>query len=162
MGEKVKKAGIRRHKDYMYYVKGGDIWRSKRGVKGSGKVYKRLGLRPDLKSFIYYVDSAGDVSRSARGRSKGSSAKSKKSSTSSKGKSKASKNKSVTSSSMPRGTSSKARKPTSNSKKSSSKSKSSTGSTRTTRGSTVSRAKAALKATGRGKLSDVGLFNLDF
>lgn len=75
---KVKKVGIKRVKGYVYYLKDGDVWKAKRAVKGSGQLHKKLGLKPDLKSYMYFVDGAGDVSRSKRGKRGEASRKSKK------------------------------------------------------------------------------------
>ena len=69
MREKVKKLGIARNKDFMLYVKGGDVWQVRRkqpGVsKGKPEKVAEGGIEMD-NNFIYFVDKDGDVSRADR------------------------------------------------------------------------------------------------
>jgi hypothetical protein len=69
MAEKVKKLGITREKDYMLYVKDGDVWKVRRKQPGvpKGKPEKAAegGFEMD-KNYIYFVDKDGDVSRAKR------------------------------------------------------------------------------------------------
>ncbi len=69
MAEKVKKIGISRNKDYMLYVKDGDVWQVRRkqpGVpKGKPEKLAEGGFEMD-KNYIYFVDKDGDVSRAKR------------------------------------------------------------------------------------------------
>jgi len=68
MAEKVAKAGVKRQKDYLYFVdKQGDVSRAKmaRGGKKGGKPEKvaKVGVKKQS-GYLYFVDKAGDVSRS--------------------------------------------------------------------------------------------------
>ena len=69
MAEKVKKLGITRDKDFMLYVKDGDVWKVRRKQPGvpKGKPEKAAegGFEMD-KNYIYFVDKDGDVSRAKR------------------------------------------------------------------------------------------------
>jgi hypothetical protein len=69
MAEKVKKLGIARNKDYMLYVKDGDVWQVRRkqpGVpKGKPEKVAEGGFEMDY-NYIYFVDKDGDVSRAKR------------------------------------------------------------------------------------------------
>jgi len=69
MAEKVKKLGITRDKDFMYYVKDGDVWKVRRkqpGVpKGKPEKVAEGGFEMDY-DYIYYVDKDGDASRAKR------------------------------------------------------------------------------------------------
>ncbi len=69
MAEKVKKLGITRDKDFMLYVKDGDVWRVRRkqpGVsKGKPEKVADGGFEMD-NNYIYFVDRDGDVSRAKR------------------------------------------------------------------------------------------------
>jgi hypothetical protein len=69
MAEKVKKLGIARDKDYMLYVKDGDVWKVRRkqpGVpKGKPEKLAEGGFAMDY-NYIYFVDKDGDVSRAKR------------------------------------------------------------------------------------------------
>jgi hypothetical protein len=69
MAEKVKKLGIARNKDFMLYVKDGDVWQVRRkqpGVpKGKPEKVAEGGFEMDY-NYIYFVDKDGDVSRAKR------------------------------------------------------------------------------------------------
>jgi hypothetical protein len=69
MAEKVKKLGLTRDKDFMLYVKDGDVWQVRRkqpGVpKGKPEKLAEGGFEMDT-SYIYFVDKDGDVSRAKR------------------------------------------------------------------------------------------------
>ena len=69
MAEKVKKIGIARNKDFMLYVKDGDVWQVRRkqpGVpKGKPEKVADGGFEMD-NNYIYFVDKDGDVSRAKR------------------------------------------------------------------------------------------------
>ncbi len=69
MAEKVKKTGIVRNKDFMLYVKDGDVWQVRRkqpGVpKGKPEKVAEGGFEMD-NNYIYFVDRDGDVSRAKR------------------------------------------------------------------------------------------------
>src|SRR6187549_1372578 len=66
MAEKVAKLGVNREKDFMYYVKGGAVWKVPRKQPGvsAGKSEKVADGGFDMDTnFIYFVDKDGDVSR---------------------------------------------------------------------------------------------------
>jgi hypothetical protein len=69
MAEKVAKLGISRDKDFMLYVKDGQVWRVRRkqpGVpKGKPERVADGGFEMD-NNYIYFVDRDGDVSRAKR------------------------------------------------------------------------------------------------
>ena len=69
MAEKVRKLGIARNKDFMLYVKDGDVWQVRRkqpGVpKGKPEKVADGGFEMD-NNYIYFVDKDGDVSRAKR------------------------------------------------------------------------------------------------
>jgi hypothetical protein len=69
MREKVKKLGLARNKDFMLYVKGGDVWQVRRKQPGVPKTKPEKvadgGLVMD-NNYIYFVDKDGDVSRAQR------------------------------------------------------------------------------------------------
>jgi hypothetical protein len=69
MAEKVAKLGIRREKDFMYYIKDGSVWKVPRkqpGVpKGRPEKVADGGISMDF-SFIYFLDKDGDISRAKR------------------------------------------------------------------------------------------------
>ena len=69
MAEKVKKLGIARNKDFMLYVKDGDVWQIRRRQPGAPKgMPERVaegGFEMD-NDFIYFIDRDGDVSRAKR------------------------------------------------------------------------------------------------
>ncbi len=69
MAEKVKKLGIARSRDFMLYVKDGDVWQVRRKQPGlpKGKPEKVAdgGVEMD-NNYIYFVDKDGDVSRAKR------------------------------------------------------------------------------------------------
>jgi hypothetical protein len=69
MAEKVKKLGINREKDFMYYVKDGDVWKVRRKQPGlpKGRPEKVAdgGFAMD-NNYIYFVDKEGDAARAKR------------------------------------------------------------------------------------------------
>ena len=69
MAEKVAKVGIKRDNDFIYYVKGGAVWKTRRkqpGVtKGRPEKVVDAGITQD-NSYIYFVDRDGDVARARR------------------------------------------------------------------------------------------------
>ena len=66
MAQKVAKLGIKRDNNYLYYIKGGDVWqvpRKRPGVK-KGKASKVAAGGVSMESgFIYFLDKAGDIAR---------------------------------------------------------------------------------------------------
>jgi hypothetical protein len=68
MAEKVAKAGVKRDKDFLYFIdKQGDVSRKKMargGSKGGGKAEKvaKVGVKKQS-GYLYFLDKAGDVSR---------------------------------------------------------------------------------------------------
>ena len=70
MAEKVAKTGIVRDKDFMYYIKGGAVWRVRRkqpGVpKGKAEKVVDAGVDMDMANYIYFLDKDGDVARAKR------------------------------------------------------------------------------------------------
>lgn len=69
MAEKVARVGVSRDNNFMYYIKGGDVWRVKRkqpGVaKGKAEKVASTGATMD-NNFIYFLDRDGDVARAKR------------------------------------------------------------------------------------------------
>ena len=69
MREKVAKLGVQREKDFMYYVKDGEVWKVQRkqpGVpKGRPEKVADGGFEVDT-NYIYFVDRDGDVARAKR------------------------------------------------------------------------------------------------
>jgi len=69
MAEKVARLGIRREKDFMYYIKDGSVWKVPRkqpGVpKGRPEKVADGGVDMDF-AFIYFLDKDGDISRAKR------------------------------------------------------------------------------------------------
>jgi hypothetical protein len=69
MAEKVAKLGVEREKDFMYYVKDGEVWKVQRkqpGVpKGRPEKVADGGFVVDT-NYIYFVDRDGDVARAKR------------------------------------------------------------------------------------------------
>jgi hypothetical protein len=69
MAEKVARTGVKREKDFMYFVKNGAVWKVPRKQPGQpkGKSEKVVdaGVTQDF-SFIYFVDKDGDISRAKR------------------------------------------------------------------------------------------------
>lgn len=69
MAEKVAKLGVEREKDFMYYVKDGEVWKVQRkqpGVpKGRPEKVADGGFEVDT-NYIYFVDRDGDVARARR------------------------------------------------------------------------------------------------
>src|SRR6185295_12436756 len=69
MAEKVAKLGVNREKDFMYYVKDGNVWKVQRkqpGVpKGKQEKVADGGFEMD-NNYIYFVDRDGNVARDKR------------------------------------------------------------------------------------------------
>ena len=69
MAEKVAKLGIKREKDFMYYIKNGSVWKVPRkqpGVpKGKPEKVADAGVTQDT-NYIYFLDKQGDVGRAKR------------------------------------------------------------------------------------------------
>jgi len=69
MGEKVAKLGVNREKDFMYYVKDGNVWKVQRkqpGVpKGRPEKVSDGGVEMDT-NYIYFLDRDGDIARAKR------------------------------------------------------------------------------------------------
>jgi len=66
MAQKMAKLGIQRDKNYLYYIKGGDVWQVPRKQPGmkKGKASKLADGGVKMESgFIYFLDKAGDISR---------------------------------------------------------------------------------------------------
>ncbi len=66
MAQKVAKLGIQRDNNYLYYIKGGDVWQVPRKRPGMKK-QKGAKLAPGgvtmESGFIYFLDKAGDIAR---------------------------------------------------------------------------------------------------
>jgi DNA-binding protein HU-beta len=69
MAEKVARTGVSREKDFMYYIKGGGVWKVPRKQPGmpKGKPEKVVdaGVSQD-NNYIYFLDKDGDVARAKR------------------------------------------------------------------------------------------------
>jgi len=69
MAEKVARVGVSRDNNFMYYIKGGDVWRVRRkqpGVpKSKAEKVASTGATMD-NNFIYFLDKDGDVARAKR------------------------------------------------------------------------------------------------
>src|SRR6478609_10789316 len=69
MAEKVAKLGVEREKDFMYFVKDGEVWKVQRKQPGmpKGRPEKVVdgGFEIDT-DYIYFVDRDGDVARAKR------------------------------------------------------------------------------------------------
>jgi hypothetical protein len=66
MAQKMAKLGIKRDKNYLYYIKGGDVWQVPRKQPGmkKGKASKVADGGVKMESgFIYFLDKAGDIAR---------------------------------------------------------------------------------------------------
>jgi hypothetical protein len=66
MAQKVAKLGIKRDHNYLYYIKGGDVWQVPRKQPGmkKGKASKVADGGVKMESgFIYFLDKAGDIAR---------------------------------------------------------------------------------------------------
>jgi hypothetical protein len=66
MAQKIAKLGIERDNDFLYYIKGGDVWRVPRRQPGVKKTKSTLVAHTDAEmesGFIYFLDKAGDVAR---------------------------------------------------------------------------------------------------
>ena len=68
--EKLKKLGIKRDNDLMYYIKSGDVFavpRKKPGQpKGKAQKVAAGGIEMDYSKYLYYLDGDGDVARKER------------------------------------------------------------------------------------------------
>src|SRR5262245_53797040 len=66
MAQKVAKLGIQRDNNYLYYIKGGDVWQVPRKRPGMKK-QKGSKLAPGgvtmESGFIYFLDKSGDIAR---------------------------------------------------------------------------------------------------
>lgn len=69
MAEKVARLGIKREKDFMYYIKDGSVYKVPRkqpGMpKGRSEKVAEGGVTMDF-SYIYFLDKDGDISRAKR------------------------------------------------------------------------------------------------
>jgi hypothetical protein len=69
MAEKVARLGIKREKDFMYYIKDGSVYKVPRkqpGMpKGRSERVAEGGVTMDF-SYIYFLDKDGDISRAKR------------------------------------------------------------------------------------------------
>ncbi len=69
MAEKVARTGVKREKDFMYYIKNGAVWKVPRkqpGVaKGKPEKVVDAGVTQDF-NYIYFLDKDGDVARAKR------------------------------------------------------------------------------------------------
>lgn len=69
MAEKVAKLGVKREKDFMYYIKGGAVWKVPRKqpgqAKGKSEKVAEAGVNQDT-NYIYFLDKDGDVARAKR------------------------------------------------------------------------------------------------
>lgn len=61
MAEAVRKLGLRRERDWLYFIdRAGDVSRSR---KGKTEKVRRVGLRRE-KGWLYFLDGRGDIRRS--------------------------------------------------------------------------------------------------
>lgn len=69
MAEKVAKLGVKREKDFMYYIKGGAVWKVPRKqpgqAKGKSEKVQDASVNQDT-NYIYFLDKDGDVARAKR------------------------------------------------------------------------------------------------
>jgi hypothetical protein len=69
MAEKVARLGVKREKDFMYYIKGGAVWKVPRKqpgqAKGKSERVADAGVNQDT-NYIYFLDKDGDVARAKR------------------------------------------------------------------------------------------------
>ena len=66
MAQKVAKLGIQRDNNYLYYIKGGDVWqvpRKRPGMKKQKANKLAAGGVTMVSGFIYFLDKAGDIAR---------------------------------------------------------------------------------------------------
>lgn len=66
MAQKVAKLGIQRDNNYLYYIKGGDVWqvpRKRPGMKKQKGSKLAAGGVSMESGFIYFLDKAGDIAR---------------------------------------------------------------------------------------------------
>jgi len=69
MAEKVATTGVTRDKDFMYFVKGGDVWRVRRRMPNVPKGHPEKVVTAKIETdanYIYFLDRMGDVSRAKR------------------------------------------------------------------------------------------------
>ena len=69
MAEKVVKLNIKREKDFMYYIKGGAVWKVPRKQPGQpkGKSEKVVDANVEQDTdYIYFLDKNGDMARAKR------------------------------------------------------------------------------------------------
>lgn len=68
--EKVFASRIERDSAMMYYVKSGDIWSVPRKApgqpKGKARIVKKAGIEMDYSTYLYFIDSDGDIARKQR------------------------------------------------------------------------------------------------
>jgi hypothetical protein len=66
MAQKVAKLGIQRDNNYLYYIKGGDVWqvpRKRPGMKKQKGSKLEAGGVTMESGFIYFLDKSGDIAR---------------------------------------------------------------------------------------------------
>lgn len=66
MAQKVAKLGIQRDNNYLYYIKGGDVWqvpRKRPGMKKQKGSKLAAGGVTMESGFIYFLDKGGDIAR---------------------------------------------------------------------------------------------------
>lgn len=66
MAQKVAKLGIQRDNNYLYYIKGGDVWqvpRKRPGMKKQKGSKLAAGGVTMESGFIYFLDKSGDIAR---------------------------------------------------------------------------------------------------
>ena len=69
MAEKVAKTGIRRDKDFIYFIKNGKVWKTRRKQPGVSKGRPEVVVDPHIDqdyNYIYFLDRDGDVARAKR------------------------------------------------------------------------------------------------
>ena len=70
MGKKVKKTGVERDdKNFLYYIKNGQVWQVPRKQPGQKKGKPTMLIDGEIEmdsAFIYFLDKAGDISRTKR------------------------------------------------------------------------------------------------
>jgi hypothetical protein len=70
MAEKIAKLGIKRDENFLYYLKGGDVWaapkRKPGQPRGEAFMVVAVGLEIDLSQYSYEIDDDGDITRSPR------------------------------------------------------------------------------------------------
>src|SRR5262245_39796751 len=63
MAQKMAKLGIQRDKNYLYYIKGGDVWQVPRKQPGMKKGKASKLADGGIKMESGFLDKAGDISR---------------------------------------------------------------------------------------------------